>query len=137
MDIKIISRCVAYVALAGALMADAIALNNREYPMTQASSAAPAPGSRASDAKLARCKTIGAEAADDAVCKAVWKANRERFFQSETHDPGRVTDVPATSTLKASESRPEAELPRRTPQSSSTYDVGERRLLTDREGQLQ
>lgn len=136
MDIKILSRSVAYVALAGALVAAAIALNNRQYPTTQASMAAPAPSSGAPDAEFAHCKAIGAEAADDAVCKAVWEANRERFFQSRTRYRDRVTDVvPATSTLKEPESPPGAELPQGTPQSSSTHNASARRLLADRAGQ--
>jgi conjugative transfer region protein TrbK len=137
MDVKILSRCVAYVALAGALMTAAIALNDRHYGMTQGSRTAPKPSSAAPDADLTRCKAIGAEAADDPVCKAVWKANRERFFQSETRDPGRVTDVPATSTLKEPERPPGTELPKRTPQSLSTDDASARRRLIESAGQPQ
>jgi conjugative transfer region protein TrbK len=62
MGIKLLTRCVAYVALAGALMAAAIALNDRQYLATQAVRAAPAPSSGAGDAELAHCKAIGSEA---------------------------------------------------------------------------
>lgn len=64
MDIKILSRSLAYVALAGALVAAAIALNDRQYPATQASRAASVPNSGPGDAELAHCKAIGAQAVE-------------------------------------------------------------------------
>lgn len=135
MDIKILSRCVAYVALVGALVAAAIALNNRQYPTTQASRAAPAPNSGAPDAELAHCKAIGAEAAGDAVRKAVWQANRDCFFQSRKRYQDRVTEVvPETSILKELESAPGGEF---TPQSSSTHNASARHPLADGAGQPQ
>jgi conjugative transfer region protein TrbK len=82
MGIKIIARGLAYLALAGALFATAITLNNRQYPTPEASKTKPSPTLGALDAELAHCKAVGAEAVNDAVCKAVWEANRKRFFES-------------------------------------------------------
>ena len=86
-----LGRTIAYVALAGALLATAITLNDRRYP------AAEAPGhsavTSALDAELARCKAIGAQAAEDAGCKTAWEANRKRFFQPGKLYQDRVTDA--------------------------------------------
>lgn len=86
-----LGRTIAYVALAGALLATAITLNDRRYP------AAEAPGRSAAtsalDAELARCKAIGTEAAEDAGCKAAWEANRKRFFQPGKLYQDRLTDA--------------------------------------------
>jgi conjugative transfer region protein TrbK len=99
MDIKTLTRGLAYVVLAGALFTAAIALNNRQYPTPEASKSKPSPTPGALDAELARCKAIGAEATNDAVCKAVWEANRERFFESKKLYQDRVPNpAPATST---------------------------------------
>jgi conjugative transfer region protein TrbK len=76
-------RIIAYVALAGALLVTAITLNDRRYPAGEAPGLAAA--TSALDAELARCKAIGAVAAEDADCKAAWEANRKRFFQ-----PGKL-----------------------------------------------
>lgn len=62
MDIKILSRSLAYIAVVGALVAAAIALNDRQYHATQASSIAPKSG--AGDAGLAHCKASGTEGAE-------------------------------------------------------------------------
>ena len=70
MDIKIIARAIAYLALAGALLAAAIALSNRQYPTAGDSRTEPSPATAALDAELAHCQAIGAEAADDGACKA-------------------------------------------------------------------
>jgi conjugative transfer region protein TrbK len=80
MDIKTPTRGLAYIVLAGALLLAAIALNDRQYRTTEVPELSPTP--RALDGELARCNAIGAEEANDAVCKAVWEANRKRFFES-------------------------------------------------------
>ena len=80
MDIRIFIRCAAYVILAGALLAAAVALNDRQYPIPPVSSGDPSRESCALDSELARCRALEAEAADDAACKTAWQANRERFF---------------------------------------------------------
>ena len=121
MDIKIIARGVAYLALAGALLAAAIALSNRQYPTAEASRTEPSPTTAALDAELAHCQAIGPEAADDGACKAVWEANRRRFFESGKLYRDRVTDaVPATPDVKEPASPLARELPKSAPQSPST-----------------
>lgn len=89
-------RGVAYIALAGALLATAVALNDRRYPTPSASNGDPSPNAGPLDRALARCK-IAPEAAQDAACKAAWEANRERFLGSKKLYQDRVTDTgPAT-----------------------------------------
>ena len=101
MDIKSLARGVAYVVLAGALLATAVALNNRRYSIPSASNGDPLPNAGALDPELARCRALGVEAAQDAACKTAWEADRERFFGSKKLYQDRVTDgVPATATLK-------------------------------------
>jgi conjugative transfer region protein TrbK len=98
MDITIATRGVAYVALTGVLLAAAITLNDRPHPATPAWNTELSPS--ALDAELARCKAIGTEAANDVVCKAVWDANRKRFFESGKPYQDRATGaVPGTSDL--------------------------------------
>ena len=80
MDINILIRAAAYVILAGATLAAAVALNNRQYPVPPASGGDPSRESGAFECELARCRALEAEAANDAACKAAWQANRERFF---------------------------------------------------------
>jgi conjugative transfer region protein TrbK len=87
----ILSRAIAYVALAGALLATAIILNDRRYPGVEAPG--PSAATSALDAELARCKAIGAVAAEDAGCKAAWEANRKRFFQPGKLYQDRLTDA--------------------------------------------
>jgi conjugative transfer region protein TrbK len=135
MDIKILSRGLAYVALAAALLAAAIALNNRQYPTTAASKTEPSTTPGALDAELAHCKAIGAKAANDAVCEAIWEANRKRFFESKKLDQDRVTDVvPATPDLQKSAAPLGRDLPRSAPQSPSTHNSGALRLPGDTPG---
>ena len=101
MDIKSLVRGVAYVALACALLATAVVLNNRQYSIPSASNGDPSPNAGALDPELARCRALGAEAAQDAACEAAWEANRERFFGSKKLYQDRVTDgVPTTAVLK-------------------------------------
>ena len=96
MDIKTLSRGLAYIVLAAAVFAAAIALSNRQYRAAEAPKPSPAPS--ALDSELAHCNAMGAEAADDVVCKAVWEANRKRFFESKKLHQDRVPNpAPATS----------------------------------------
>jgi conjugative transfer region protein TrbK len=94
MEIGTIARGVAYVALAGALLAAAVALNNRQYPTPETSTNELSPAASALDAELARCKAIGAAAANDAVCKAVWEANRERFLDPRSSTASLTSPLP-------------------------------------------
>ena len=91
MNITIATRGVAYVALAGVLLAAAVTLNDRRHPATPAWKTELSPSTTALDAELVRCKAIGAEAANDAACKSVWDANRKHFFESGKFYQDRVT----------------------------------------------
>jgi conjugative transfer region protein TrbK len=135
MDIRILTRGLAYVALAGALLA-AIALNNRQYPTPAASKTEPSTTPGALDAELAHCKAIGAKAANDAVCRAVWEANRKRVFESKKLDQDRVTDVvPATPDLNEPAVPLGRDLPRSAPQWPSAHNSGALRPPGDTAGQ--
>jgi conjugative transfer region protein TrbK len=79
MSFKIVIRGVAYVVLAVALLATAIALNNRQYKPAGTLQAEPASAEDDLDGELARCRALGTRAVEDARCKAVWQAGRERF----------------------------------------------------------
>jgi conjugative transfer region protein TrbK len=113
-DMNSLGRIIAYVALAGALFATAITLNDRRYPTVDAPGRSAAPSAR--DAELARCKAIGTAAAEDAGCKAAWEANRKRFFRSGKLYQDRLTDavpdtpgvVPAGDDLPNTPPRPPA-----------------------------
>jgi conjugative transfer region protein TrbK len=91
MDITIATRGVAYVALVGVLLAIATTSNDQRYPATPAWKTELSPSITTLDAELARCRAIGAEAANGVVCKAVWDANRQRFLQSDALRPAVET----------------------------------------------
>jgi conjugative transfer region protein TrbK len=93
MDFKILTRGLAYVALAGALVAATTALNTGQQPNAQASKTEPPPTPGGLENELERCKAIDTQAADDAVCKVIWHANRQRFFQSRKLYQDRLTDT--------------------------------------------
>jgi conjugative transfer region protein TrbK len=97
-----IGRTIAYVALAGALLATAITLDDRHYPAGAAETGGRSLVVSGRDGELTRCKAIGVEDADDAGCKALWQANRRRFLQlGEPDRDRRVESVPATGDAKA------------------------------------
>ena len=105
MSFKIVIRGVAYLVLAVALLATAIALNNRQYPPTSTLETAPSSADDDLDAELVRCKALGTEAANDAGCKAVWQASRERFLSAKKLYQDRAPDsLPAA--LNANEPAP-------------------------------
>jgi conjugative transfer region protein TrbK len=94
-----LGRAIAYVVLAAAIFAAAITLNAEKYPAEDASKPEPSAGASDLDVELARCKAISLEATD-VRCKAVWEANRERFFRSGKPYPDRLTDtVPAAAPI--------------------------------------
>jgi conjugative transfer region protein TrbK len=98
MNIKVFIRGVAYVVLAVALLATAIALNTGQYQPAGTLQAEPSSATGNLDAELARCKALGTEAANDAGCKAVWQASRDHFLNSKKLYRDRVTDSgPAAS----------------------------------------
>ena len=45
------------------------------------------------DGELARCKALGTQAAEDARCKAVWQASRERFLNANELYQDRAPDA--------------------------------------------
>ena len=92
MSFKIVIRGVAYLVLAVALLATAIALNNRQYSPTSTLEAEPSSATDNLDAELARCKALGTEAVNDAGCKAVWQASRVRFLNAKKLYQDRAPD---------------------------------------------
>ena len=94
MDPKIIARAAAVILLAGAVLACAVEVARLD----------PTPCLSAMDrnidrlaAELARCKALGAAAANDDACKRAWAKNRERFFAPGAPYQGRPVDpFPAT-----------------------------------------
>jgi conjugative transfer region protein TrbK len=91
MDITITTRRIAYVALAGVLLTAGVALNDRRYPATPAWKTELSPSTTALDAELARCNAIGADAANDSICKTVGDANRNCFSEPEILYQDRAT----------------------------------------------
>jgi conjugative transfer region protein TrbK len=83
MRFKIVIRGVAYLVLAVAFLATAIALNNRQYQQAVILQAEPSSTIDNLSAGLARCKALGTEAANDTGCKAAWQASRERFLNAK------------------------------------------------------
>jgi conjugative transfer region protein TrbK len=138
MDIAIFARDVAYVVLGGALVAAAIALNNRQYQAPGAFQSEASSGVSVFDAELARCKAMGAGAANDTVCKAVWENNRERFLGSGKIYHDRVTDgVRATSRLNEPASLSGEDLSRSAPQRPTPPNPSPARAPADTLGQPQ
>jgi conjugative transfer region protein TrbK len=109
-NIKPLVSAIALIAVAGALLAAAVALNDAQVSPSQSANTQPSPTvAGALDAELARCNSIGPEAANDAVCKAVWEANRKRFFESrKSSSPADVSKTspqsPATPSASPSTS---------------------------------
>jgi conjugative transfer region protein TrbK len=109
-SIKPIVSAIAAVAVAAALLAAAVALNDAQVSQVQSGSTEPSKTvTGAFDAELARCNSIGPEAANDAICKAVWEANRRRFFESRrsssvSNPPKTAPQSPATPTITPSPS---------------------------------
>jgi conjugative transfer region protein TrbK len=92
-NIQPLVSTIALIALAGALLAAAVALNDAQAPPAQSTNTQPSvTATGAFDAELARCNSIGPELANDAVYKAVWEANRKRFFESrKSSSPAEVS----------------------------------------------
>jgi conjugative transfer region protein TrbK len=123
MDIKIIARDIAYLALAGAILAAATALSSRQYPTAEASRTEPSPATAALDAELSHCQTISPEAAADGACKAVGEADRRRFVDSGKLYRDRVIHSLAVMPDTKEPASPLAtELPTSTPPSPAMPD---------------
>jgi conjugative transfer region protein TrbK len=129
---NILARAIAYVALVGALLATAIALNNRQYPAVETPKSWSTSGL---DAELARCKAINPEATADAGCKAAWEANRKRFLQfGKPYQDRLIDDFATTPDLKQNTSG--AEVPKRTQQWPATQNSDSTRPPVDIAGPL-
>src|SRR5215831_12205602 len=76
MDPKIVARAAAIILLGVAVLAGALELARQGRTLN---SSLPAAHDNLVD-ELARCRTLGAEAAHDAACKGVWAQNRARFL---------------------------------------------------------
>jgi conjugative transfer region protein TrbK len=96
MDPKIIARAAAVILLAAAVLACALELARRGRTLESSLPAAhDNMDPRANE--LARCRALGAEAAHDPACKAVWAQNRARFLApSAPHQDRSIELVPAT-----------------------------------------
>ncbi len=108
MRLRMVIRGVSYLVLAVALLATAMGLNNRQYPPVGILQAEPSSKIANLDAALAHCKALGTAAANDAGCKAVWQASRERFLKTKEPYQDRPPDSlpPASSTNKPAGGRP-------------------------------
>ena len=96
MSIKSVVSAIAAIAVAAALVAAAVALNDAQVSQVQSGNTQPSKTvTGAFDAELVHCNSIGPEAANDAICKAAWEANRRRFF--EPRRSSSVSDLPKTS----------------------------------------
>ncbi len=79
MDPKIIARAAALILLGGTVLACAVELARQSRTIGSSTSAADDNMDLLAN-ELSRCKALGAEAAHDAACKAVWVQNRARFL---------------------------------------------------------
>ena len=79
MDPKIIARAAAVILLGGAVLACALELARQDRTLESSTTAAYDNMDPLAN-ELSRCKALGAEAANDAACKAAWAQNRARFL---------------------------------------------------------
>jgi conjugative transfer region protein TrbK len=116
-----LGRIVAYAALAGALLATAISWNNRQYPAGEGAKSWPSLALNGLDGEVARCRTTGLAAADDAGCRRFWAVNRKRFLQSAnvSHHELAVSD-PVTSDLNGAAAATGWKVPKTVPRSPTT-----------------
>ena len=95
MDPKIIARAAAVILLAAAVLACALELA-RQSRTPEPSTTTLENNMDLAD-ELSRCKALGAEAAHDAACKAVWAQNRARFLApSAPYQDRSIRLFPAT-----------------------------------------
>jgi len=96
MDPKIIARAAAVILLGGAVLACALELAWQGRTLESSLPAAHDNMDPLAN-ELARCKALGAEAANDAACKAAWSQNRARFLApSALHQDRSIELFPAT-----------------------------------------
>lgn len=79
MNPMIIARTAAVVVLAGAVLACALEWAQRNRTPAPSTATAHENMDPLAD-ELSRCTALGAEAANDAACKAAWAQNRARFL---------------------------------------------------------
>jgi conjugative transfer region protein TrbK len=131
MNIKIMARGIGYLLVAGGLLGAGIDLSNRPYPSAETSRTEPSPAA-ALDAELAHCQAIGAEAADDATCKALEEADRRRVVESRKFFRDRVThSLAAMPDTKEPASPSATELPTSASPSPSMPDSSAPQPATD------
>ncbi len=112
MDPRMFVRAIAVILLAGSVLACAVEVARLGHGSEPAE-----PTSQDNNdplaAELARCKALGAEAADDTHCKAVWAKNRERFLAPATQYQGHRIDLfPATLDVPTPKAPPKLHLDR-------------------------
>jgi conjugative transfer region protein TrbK len=99
MDARMFPRVGAIVLLAGTVLACAVELAHRDLESERSASSTRSTSEIDGPlaVELARCKALGSEAANDAVCKAAWAKSPERFFAPGTPYQGHAIDpFPAT-----------------------------------------
>jgi conjugative transfer region protein TrbK len=79
MDPKIIARAAAVILLGGTVLACAVQLARQSRTLGISTSVADDNMDLLAN-ELSRCKVLGAEAAYDTACKAIWAENRSRFL---------------------------------------------------------
>jgi conjugative transfer region protein TrbK len=79
MDPKIIALAAAVMLLGGTVLVCAVELARQNRTLGSSTSAADDNMDPLAN-ELSRCKALGAEAAHDTACKAIWAQNRSRFL---------------------------------------------------------
>jgi conjugative transfer region protein TrbK len=97
--IRAIARAAAYAAVAVVIGATVLTIRHNDMD-APASARAPATGSDPLSSELARCRTSGMAAKDDAACEVAWAENRRRFF---TYGP-----VDGAASAQSSDRKPTA-----------------------------
>jgi conjugative transfer region protein TrbK len=101
MDPKIIARAAAVIMLGGTVLACAVELARQSRTLGSSTSAADDNMDPLAN-ELSRCKALGAEAAHDTACKAIWAQNRSRFLApSAPHQDRSIQLFPATPDVPA------------------------------------
>ena len=118
MDPKFIVRAIAVALLAGTVLACAVEVGR----LGRGSDPAETPSQDNQDnndplaTELARCKALGAEAVNDAACKAAWAKSRERFLAPGAPYRGhRIDPFPAAPDAPPSKAPPKIFLDRAPP----------------------
>ena len=98
---KLTIRIATIILLAGTMLACAIDVARWHHDHEPLASSVNE-NNDPSAAELARCKALGADAVNDAACKAAWAKSRERFFAPGTPYQGRpINPFPAAPDVPA------------------------------------